>query len=127
MQDHTSPYLGWTTLKGSGFVVSEFSPYEADLSWEDVTEPEDMAILVRQLGQATAKIHCVADDESGHDLVDVSVETVVTDAIGDDLDQLVAQMIEFAHAYAAQVRTDHRLFVEAFRAGGFARVDPLNS
>ncbi|MGB7449118.1 MAG: DUF2252 domain-containing protein [Ornithinimicrobium sp.] len=124
LQDHTSPYLGWTEMNGSGFVVSEFSPYEADLSWEDVTEPEDMRVLVRQLGQATAKIHCVADDESGHDLVDVSVEEVITEAIGDDIDELVRQMTAFAHAYAAQVRTDHRLFVEAFRAGAFSEVDP---
>ncbi|MGC1207612.1 MAG: DUF2252 family protein [Ornithinimicrobium sp.] len=125
LQDHTSPYLGWTELNGSGFVVSEFSPYEADLSWEDVTEPDDMKILVAQLGRATAKIHCVADDESGHDLVDVSVEEVITEAIGENLEDLVAQMNDFAHAYAAQVRTDHRLFVEAFRAGSFERVDPL--
>lgn len=126
LQDYTSPYLGWTELNDSGFVVSEFSPYEADLSWEDVTEPEDMRVLVRQLGQATAKIHCIADDESGHDLVDVSVEKVVTEAIGENLDELVAQMIEFAHGYAAQVRTDHRLFVEAFRDGAFEQVDPLS-
>jgi len=124
LQDHTSPYLGWTEMNGSGFVVSEFSPYEADLSWEDVTEPEDMQVLVRQLGQATAKIHCVADDESGHDLVDISVEQVVTEAIGDELDELVGQLTSFAHAYAAQVRTDHRLFVEAFRAGAFSEVEP---
>ncbi|CAN5402792.1 DUF2252 domain-containing protein [soil metagenome] len=125
LQDHASPYLGWMEMNGTGFVVSEFSPYEADLSWDDLTEPDDMQVLVRQLGQATAKIHCVADDESGHELVDVSVEKVITDAIGTGLDDLVAQMTDFAHAYAAQVRTDHHLFVEAFRAGAFDQVEPL--
>jgi uncharacterized protein (DUF2252 family) len=124
LQDHTSPYLGWTEMNGSGFLVSEFSPYEADLSWDDVTEPDDMEVLVRQLGQATAKIHCVADDESDHELVDVSVEQVITEAVGDDVDTLIEQMTAFAHAYAAQVRHDHRLFVEAFRAGAFSEVDP---
>ncbi|MGB6004148.1 MAG: DUF2252 family protein [Ornithinimicrobium sp.] len=125
LQDHSSPYLGWMEMGGAGFAVSEFSPYEADLSWDDLTEPDDMQVVVRQLGQATAKIHCVADDESGHGLVDVSVEQLITDAISDDVDELVAQMTAFAHAYAAQVRTDHHLFVEAFRAGAFEQVDPL--
>ncbi len=127
LQDHTSPYLGWTQLEDAGFVVSEFSPYESDLSWEDLTEPEEMRVVVRQLAQATAKIHCVADDESGHGLVEVSVEDVITAGIAENLDGFVAQMTDFAHAYAAQVRVDHRLFVDAFRAGGFDEVDPLEA
>ena len=70
-------------------MVSEHSPYEADLDWASLDEPEEMRELVSQLGQATAKIHCVADDDAEHDLVDVSVEQVVTECVGDDVDGLV--------------------------------------
>ena len=129
LQAHADRFLGWTELPGTdgsrtGFVVSEYSPYEADLDWSGVDEPEQMADLVTQLGQATAKIHCVADDDSEHDLVDVSVEEVVTECVGDDLDGLVRDFTEFAHGYAEQARRDHQLFVDAFRGGAFAAVTP---
>ena len=32
-------------------------------------------------------------------------------------DEFAEWVVEFAHSYAATVRTDHALFVEAFRAG----------
>lgn len=124
LQGNNSPYLGWTKIDGTGFAVSEFSPYEVDLSWEDLTEPSDMEIVCRQLGKATAKIHCVGDD-SAHDLVDLCVEDVISEGIGDDVDGFAEQMRDFAHGYARQVRVDHHLFVDAFRGGIFDRVDPV--
>ena len=107
-----------------GYVVSEVSPYEADLDWDDVSEPADLGVLVPQLGRATAKIHCVADSESDQDLVTVSVEEVVGRSVGDDVDGLVATMTAFAHDYARRARDDHRLFVDAFRGGAFEHVAP---
>ena len=124
LQAHADRFLGWTTIGGTGFVVSEYSPYEQDVDWSDITEPEDIRVLVRQLGQATAKIHCVADDESDHALVTASVEQVVSDAVGDDTEALVEDLVSFAHAYADRTREDHRLFVDAFRSGAFAVVSP---
>lgn len=53
-----------------------------------------------------------------------SVERVVTDAVGDDTGALVADLTEFAHAYADRTRDDHRLFVDAFRGGAFGQVAP---
>jgi uncharacterized protein (DUF2252 family) len=123
LQAHADRFLGWTSLRGRGFVVSEYSPYEQDVDWSELTEPDDIGVLVGQLGQATAKIHCVADDESDQDLVTASVERVVADAIGDDVDGLVADLRDFAHDYADRTRDDHRLFVDAFRSGAF-RLDP---
>jgi uncharacterized protein (DUF2252 family) len=124
LQAHADRFLGWTTLRGQGFVVSEYSPYEQDLDWGELTEPADMEVLVRQLGRATAKIHCVADDESDQRLVTASVEQVVSDSIGDDTEALVGDLVAFAHEYAARARADHGLFVDAFRGGAFARVAP---
>ena len=129
LQAHADRFLGWTELPGTdgsktGFVVSEFSPYVADLDWSEVDEPDQLADLVAQLGQATAKIHCVADDDSEHDLVDVSVEEVVAECVGDDLDGFISDCTDFAHGYAEQARRDHQLFVDAFRGGAFAAVTP---
>ena len=128
LQAHADRFLGWTDLEvngeSTGFVVSEFSPYEADLDWGDVTEPDEMQVLVTQLGRATAKIHCVADIESDHDLVDFSVEEAIAERVGDDVDALVSDLTTFAHRYAEQTRDDYRLFVDSFRAGALAQVTP---
>ena len=132
LQAHADRFLGWTELPGiggdlTGFVVSEYSPYEADLDWADVDEPDHLADLVGQLGRATAKIHCVADDDSDQDLVQVSVEEVIAESLGDDIDGLVRDLTGFAHAYADQTRNDYRLFVDAFRGGAFASVAPTGT
>jgi hypothetical protein len=37
--------------------------------------------------------------------------------IGDEVDEFVADIVEFGLDYAATVRDDHRHFVEAFREG----------
>lgn len=128
LQAHADRFLGWTSLPGRdgdvGYVVSEVSPYEADLSWGEVSEPDDLGVLVPQLGRATAKIHCVADTESDQDLVTVSVEEAVGRCIGGDVDGLVETLTTFAHDYARRAREDHQLFVDAFRGGRFAHVAP---
>jgi len=129
LQAHADPFVGWTRLPGTGgevrgFVVSEVSPYEADLDWGDVNEPSEMRGLVDALGRATAKIHCVADTESEHDLVPVEVEQAVTTVVDGRVDDLVAHLVETAHQYSARTRADHRLFVDAFRSGAWERVAP---
>lgn len=128
LQAHADRFLGWTSLDGPdgevGYVVSEVSPYEADLSWDEVSEPEDLQTLLPQLGRATAKIHCVADSESDQDLVEVSVEEVVGRCIGGDVDGLTTTMVEFAREYSTRATEDYRLFVDAFRSGAFEHVAP---
>ena len=71
---HTDPLLGYAEMDGVGYVVSEVSPYEVDLDWENITEPDDMAAVVDLLGRATAKVHCASDEDSDQDLVDFQVE-----------------------------------------------------
>ena len=131
LQAHADRFLGWTSIplrgKPTGFVVSELSPYAADLDWDEITEPQEIGPLVDQLGRATAKIHCVSDEESeasGVSVVGFSVEAVIADAVDGNDEAFVDDIVAFAHAYAGRARADHRLFVDAFRAGGFALVDP---
>jgi uncharacterized protein (DUF2252 family) len=117
LQAHASPFIGHTEIGGVGFVVAELSPYELDLDWEELTEPEEILPVVAQLGRATAKTHCVGDLDSDHSLVDFQTEEAITMMIGDRREEFIGDLIAFAHDYAARTRDDHRLFVNAFRAG----------
>ena len=117
LQARADPWLGWCELGGVGQVVQELSPYEADLDWDAVGEPDEMVPLLRYLGQATAKVHCVSDAGSEQTLVEVQTEDAIAEVVGDDADGFYAYLAEFGAAYGAQARRDHRLFVDAFRNG----------
>lgn len=117
LQAHADRLLGYTDIDGVGFVVSELSPYEADLDWSDLTEPDELAVVVEQLGQAVAKVHCVSDSDSDQSLVDFQTEDAIVAVVGDAEDDFVADIVAFGLDYAKDVRDDHRHFVEAFREG----------
>ncbi|HET6876363.1 MAG TPA: DUF2252 domain-containing protein [Jatrophihabitans sp.] len=117
LQVHTDPLLGYTDIDGVGYVVSEVSPYELDLDWDEINEPSEMAAVVDVLGQATAKIHCASDVDSDQDLVDFQTEEAIAGVLDGRRRAFVAALTDFGVEYAAQVRADHADFVEAFRAG----------
>jgi uncharacterized protein (DUF2252 family) len=117
LQSHASQFLGYTSIRGTGFVVAELSPYELDIEWEDLTEPDDIRPVLAQLGRATAKLHCVGDADSDHTLVPFQTEEAITEMIAGRRQEFVDDMIAFAHDYAGRTRQDFRLFVDAFRAG----------
>jgi uncharacterized protein (DUF2252 family) len=114
LQAHADPRLGWCELHDKGQVVQEISPYEADLDWDHVSEPDEMLPLLGCLGQATAKIHCVSDAGSAEELVDFQTEEAIETVLDDDF---ASEMAEFGARYGEKVREDHRLFVDAFRNG----------
>ena len=114
---HTDPLLGYTTLEGVGYVVAEVSPYEYDLNWGSINEPDDMRPVVRALGQATAKVHCASDEDSDQDLVTFQTEQAICDVLEGRRKEFVADLTDFAIDYALRVRKDHELFVDAFREG----------
>jgi len=117
LQAHTDPLLGYTTIDGVGFVVAEISPYESDLDWGSLTEPDEMADVVKALGRATAKVHCASDEDSDQDLVDFQTEEAICTVLEGRRREFVADLTDFAIQYADTVRTDHALFVDAFREG----------
>ncbi len=117
LQAHTDPMLGWTSLDGEGYVVKELSPYELDLEWGELNEPDDIATVVEQLGRATAKIHCASDEDSDQSLVSFQVEEAVATCLQGRRKAFIAALTDFAVEYAGTVRRDHALFVEAFREG----------
>jgi uncharacterized protein (DUF2252 family) len=114
LQAHADPWLGWCELRGKGQVVQEISPYEADLSWERLADPDEILPLLTYLGQATAKVHCVSDAGSSEELVDFETEEAIEAVIDDDL---ASELAEFGATYGEQVREDHGRFVDAFRNG----------
>ena len=123
LQAHADPWLGWTDMDGVGYVVAELSPYQSDLDWASLSEPDQIGPVLEQLGRATAKVHCVSDKDSGETpLVDFQTEDAVMKSAGADVDGFVADLVDFAHAYAEVVRRDHELFVDAFRRGRIPEV-----
>jgi uncharacterized protein (DUF2252 family) len=117
LQAHSDPWVGWCSLDGVGQVIKELSPYEADLDWDTVSEMDEMVPLVRDLGRATAKIHCVSDVGNEHPLVDVNVEAKISAVIGDREDEFAASLAAWGADYGRLAREDHRRFVDAFRNG----------
>ena len=117
LQAHADPLLGYTEVDGVGYVVAELSPYETDLDWSELTEPDELTEVIEQLGRAVAKVHCVGDADSDQELVDFQTEDAIAERIGDRDDEFVGDMVEFGLDYAKDVREDHRHFVEAFREG----------
>ncbi|MGQ0840573.1 DUF2252 domain-containing protein [Actinokineospora sp.] len=123
LQAHADPWLGYTDLDGTGFVVAELSPYTTDLDWSELTEPADLLPVLGYLGRATAKAHCVSDSDSEQTLVEFQSEEAIAAAIGGREDEFVGSIVEFALRYAEQTRQDHRRFVDAFRGGEIRGVD----
>jgi uncharacterized protein (DUF2252 family) len=117
LQVHTDPLLGHTTIDGVGYVVSEVSPYEVDLDWSEINEPADMRVVVDLLGRATAKIHCASDEDSQQDLVDFQVEQAIAQSLKGRRNEFVTWLGDWGITYAERVRSDHALFVDAFREG----------
>jgi hypothetical protein len=60
-------------------------------------------------------MHSVADDESEHNLVNYSTEEAIVAAIDKDEAGFRRMLVEFAHGYGAQARSDHQTFVDLFR------------
>ncbi|NUS92981.1 MAG: DUF2252 domain-containing protein [Nocardia sp.] len=128
LQAHADPWLGYTEIDGAGFIVSELSPYVNDLDWSDLTEPTEMRPVIDYLGQATAGMHCVSDADSEQTLVDFQSEEAIIAAVGSAEDEFVRDMVDFGRSYAQRTRTDHELFVDAFRNGaipGLERSTPI--
>jgi uncharacterized protein (DUF2252 family) len=117
LQAHADPWLGYTEIDGVGFVVTELSPYVEDLDWSDLTEPEQMSPVLDYLGRATAKVHCVADKDSDPNIVGFQTEDEIIEALRGNEEEFVQEMVDFGAHYSEIARSDHSLFVDAFRNG----------
>jgi len=115
LQAYADPWLGYATLDGIGQLVAEASPYVSDLDWGEVNDLDDIVQVLGYLGQATAKIHCVSDEDSDQTLVPFSTDQAINDVLAGHEDEFVLAMKDFGKDYGDVVRDDYRLFVDAFR------------
>lgn len=115
LQAASDPFLGYTTFDGIGMYVCEISPYTADLAWDDINDLDDIMNAVENLGKCIAKIHCCSDDDSDQTLVNYSIEEAINEVLDGRETEFVQYITNFSEQYAAQVRRDHMLFVDAFR------------
>jgi len=75
---------GWAELNGAGQYVAEVSPYEADLDWDDLTEPAELTETVADLARIVARMHGAADVDSDDPLVGFSAERAILRVVGGD-------------------------------------------
>lgn len=115
LQAHADPMLGFSEFDGAGMLVTEISPYGASPDWGDINEFEDIYALVKDLGRAVAKIHCVSDEDSDQTLVTGSADKAILASFAGREAEFAKAVADWAEAYANQARDDHRLFVDAFR------------
>ena len=115
LQTNADPFLGYTTIDGQGVFATEVSPYGADLDWSDINDLDDTLQVIEELGRCVAKIHCCSDDDSDQTLIQYSIEDAINKALDGREAEFVDYMVDFGDSYAAVVRNDHRLFVDAFR------------
>lgn len=117
LQDYHDPWLGFTSINGIGFVVSELSPYAGDLDWSEVKDASDMEGTLLYLGQATAKIHCGSDEDVDNGIVKFQVDDKTSEVLRGREDQFAEHIIEFRMACPRTVFAGYILFVDAFREG----------
>jgi uncharacterized protein (DUF2252 family) len=115
LQVNADPFLGYTTLNGVGMFVTEISPYTADLDWSGINDMDDILQVVENLGRCVAKIHCVSDEDSDQTLIDYSTEEAIYGMLDGRESDFVEYIVQFSEQYAECVRSDYRLFVDAFR------------
>jgi uncharacterized protein (DUF2252 family) len=115
LQAYADPWLGHTTLHGTGYLVAEASPYSSDLDWSDINDVDQIMQLLTYLGQAVAKIHCVSDEDSDQTLVPFSTDAAIAEVLSGREEEFVEHVVEFGEGYGAVVRADHTLFVDEFR------------
>jgi uncharacterized protein (DUF2252 family) len=115
LQAYADPWLGYTTYDGVGQLVAEVSPYEGDLNWSDIDSFEEILLVLKYLGQATAKIHCVSDVDSDNTLVPFSVDAAIFESVKGREDAFAKMLVDFGENYGQVVRRDYELFVDAFR------------
>src|SRR5918999_1294573 len=95
LQAHADPWLGWCSLRGVGQVVKEVSPYEADIDWDQVSDLDEAMPLLRHLGEATAKVHCVSDAGSEQTLVEFQTEQAIMAVLDGREDEFALDLVEF--------------------------------
>ena len=104
LQTATDPLLGYTRCGGYDYLVRQLADHKAGLAPTDLTGDRLLA-YAHLCGEVLARGHARTTDAA-----------VLAGYVGGTR-KLDAAIAEFAEAYAAQTRTDYRLFVRSLRGG----------
>lgn len=115
LQVYSDPWLGYAEIDGMGMFVMELPPYEASVKWSQVNKFDDLYVLVKDLGRIVAKIHCLSDEDSDHNLVTGSADQEILRTIATREVAFATALADWSAIYAKRVRDDHHLFIDAFR------------
>ena len=108
-----------------GYVVAELSPYEADLDWAEITEPDDIEpVLERSAGRPPRSTACPT--RTATRTSSTSRPRRRSSRRSSDPEAFVDELVDFGIDYAAKTRRDHALFVDAFREGKFDLVSAVS-
>ena len=91
LQAHADPCSAARASTAVGYVVSELSPYEVGPRLGRAQRARRDRPCSGDLGRATAKVHCVSDEDSDADLVDFQTE--------DEIDRRSCATSEFAEEW----------------------------
>ncbi|WNS42275.1 DUF2252 family protein [Paenibacillus sp. MMS20-IR301] len=112
MHHKADPYLGFLTLDGREFYIRERSPYKKSLKSENLTSSDELAVVLRQMGSLTAKMHARADADVDLGILDYHSEQEIAKAMGADSAAFARYLAEWAYGYAGQVEKDYAMFTE---------------
>lgn len=109
VQTWSDPFLGWTTVGGSPYLVKQWSNHKASLSTKDLEEGA-LEAYARICGSILAKGHARSGDPGR-----------LSGYVGDS-EALDEAMATFAETYAEQVHQDWERLKEAIRRGGLQAI-----
>ena len=103
-QTATDPFVGWTTIDGSDYLVRQLADHKASVDPADL-KGQVLAEYALVCGETLAKAHARTGDAAA------------LAGYGGTADRLDGAMADFALAYAAQTVQDHAALLAAVKAG----------
>jgi uncharacterized protein (DUF2252 family) len=117
MLNNTDVLVGYTTLNGLPFYLSERAPFQEDFDYTLLTSYVKFNDAVKYMGKILAKNHSLADKDYDVTLIPYSMDKEITDVINGDVSGLKTETLNFALSYAAQVKLDYADFLSAKNSG----------
>ena len=116
MHLHADVHSGYATIGGMPFHVREKAPTDKDFKYEDIASGAELNKAAAILGMALASAHALADQDHDTQLVKVSIDKQVTDAVT-SRSGFIDELTGFADSYAAKVQQDWHAFKDAVERG----------
>ena len=114
---HAEDRIGCLSALGASFSVRERSPFKDTLATDELDTGERLSNLAEQWAWLLASAHARADRDFDASYLPDSFEDAAFAVLDGRGDEFAAEVRGFALAYAAQVATDHALFVAALADG----------